>query len=116
MGKVKAERIEQWRRAYIHSATMAQPSVLPPSELSPIEVRFAVDERLLQQQRASATQRIANQIAQIDGDLNTALTEMRKQQQIDLGSLEQRRSAQAAQLGDAYSDRLAAQQVLSGLG
>ena len=110
IGRVKAERIDQWRRTQVASATAVQPSALPASELSAIDARFSAEERQLQEQRTRATKQIADQVAAIGQELNTALTEMERQHQAELASFDQRTSALAAQLDQAHSDHLAAQQ------
>ena len=114
IGRVKAERIDQWRRTQVARATVFQPSALPASELSVIDARFLAEERQLREQRTRATQQIADQIAVIKQELNAALTEMEKRHQDELMSFDQRRSALAAQLGQAHAAHLAArQQVLT---
>ena len=111
IGRVKAERIDQWRRTKVASATAVQPSALPASELSAIDAQFSAEERQLREQRTRATKQIADQIAVIGQELNTALAEMERQHQAELASFDQRKSALAAQLAQAHSDHLAAQQL-----
>ena len=112
IGRVKAQRIDQWRRTQVASATAVQPSALPASELGAIDAQFSAEERQLQEQRTRATEQIADQIAVIGQELNTALTEMERQHQAGLASFDQRKSALAAQLAQAHSDQLAAQQLV----
>ena len=112
IGKVKAERIDQWRRTQVASATAVQPSALPASELGAIDAQFSAEERQLQEQRTRATKQIADQIAVIGQELNTALTELERQHQAELASFGERKSALAAQLAHAHSDHLAAQQLV----
>ena len=45
IGRVKAERIDQWRRTQVAHATVFQPSALPASELSVIDAQFLAEER-----------------------------------------------------------------------
>jgi len=113
IGRVKAERIDQWRRTQVARATAVQPSALPASELSAIDAQFSAEERQLQQQRTRATKQIADQIAVIGQELNAALDEMERRHQAELASFDQRKSARAAQLAQAHSDHLAAQQLVS---
>jgi hypothetical protein len=96
----------------VASATAVQPSALPASELSAIDAQFSAEERQLQEQHTRATKQIADQIAVIGQELNTALTEMQRQHQAGLASFDQRKSALAAQLAQAHSDHLAAQQLV----
>jgi hypothetical protein len=96
----------------VASATAVQPSALPTSELSAIDAQFSAEERQLQEQHTRATKQIADQIAVIGQELNTALTEMERQHQAGLASFDQRKSALAAQLAQAHSDHLAAQQLV----
>ena len=112
IGRVKAQRIAQWRRTQVASATAVQPSALPASELSAIDAQFSAEERHLRKQRTDATKQIADQIAVIGQELNTALAETEKQHQAELAPLGQRKSALAAQLAQAHSDHLAAQQLV----
>ncbi len=112
VGRVKADRIDQWRRAQVANATTFQPSALPASELSAIDAQFLAAERQLREQRTRATQQIADQIAVIKQELNAALTEMEKRHQAELMSFGQRKSALAAALGQAHADQLAAQQLV----
>jgi hypothetical protein len=112
IGRVKAQRIDQWRRAQVASATAVQPSALPASELSAIDEQFSAEERQLQEQRTRATEQIADQIAMIAEELNTALTEMERQHRAELASFDQRKSALAGQLAQAHSDQSAAQQLV----
>jgi ABC-type uncharacterized transport system ATPase component len=112
IGKVKAQRIDQWRRAQVTNAMSSQSSALPVPEMSVIEAQFSAQERQLQDQRARATAQIANQIAGIQQKLNTAQTEMDKRYQAELMSLGQRKAALAAQLGQVHADHLAAQQLV----
>ena len=112
IGRVKAERIDQWRRTQAANATAVQPSALPPPELGTIDAQFLAEERQLQEQRTRASKNIADQVAVLRQELNTALTEMDKRHQDELTSIGQRKSALEAQLGQAHSDRLAAQQLV----
>ena len=112
IGRVKAERIDQWRRTQLASATAGQPSALPASELSAIDAQFSAEERQLQEQRTRATKQIADQIAVIGQELNTALAEMESQHQAELASFGQRKPALAAQLAQAHSGHLAAEQLV----
>ncbi len=112
IGRVKAERIDQWRRTQVAGATAVQPSALPASELSAIDAQFSAEEQQLQEQRTRATKQIAGQIAVMGQELNTALAEMERQHQAELASFDQRKSALAAQLAQAHSDHLAAQQLV----
>ena len=112
IGRVKAERIDQWRQTQVANAKTFQPSVLPASEIAAIGARFSAEQRQLQEQRTRATRQIADQIAVIRRELNTALTEMERRHQAELTSFDQRKSALAARLGQAHSDHLTAQQLV----
>ena len=112
IGRVKAERIDQWRRTQVARATAVQPSALPASELSAIDAQFLAEERQLQEQRTRATKEIAGQIAVIGRELNATLAEMERRHQAELASFDQRTSALAVQLAQAHSDHLAAQQLV----
>jgi len=112
IGRVKAERIDQWRRTQVANATAFQPSALPAPELSALDAQFLAEERQLQEQRTRATKKTADQVAVLRQQLNTALTEMEERHQAELTSFDQRKSALAAQLGQAHSDHLAAQQLV----
>lgn len=112
IGRVKAERIDQWRRAQVANAAAAQPSVLPTAELNAINAQLSAEERRLQERRRRATQQTADQIALIKQEMNAALSEMEKRHQAELASFDQRTSALAAQLGQARSDHLAARQLV----
>ena len=94
------------------NATTFQPSALQASELSAIDAQFLAAERQLREQRTSATQQIAGQVAVIKQELTAALTEMEKRHQAELTSFDERKSALAAALGQAHADQLAAQQLV----
>ena len=55
---------------------------------------------------------IADQTAEIQRQLNVAQIDMDKRHQAERISLDQRRTALAAQLGQAHSDHLAAQELV----
>lgn len=112
IGKVKAQRIDQWRQAQAASAVLLQPSALPASELNAIDTQFTAEERQLREQRTRHTQQIADQIAMIQRELDAALADLDKQHQAELISIDQRKAALAAQLGQAHAGHLAAQQQL----
>ena len=112
IGKVKAERIDQWRQAHVANAMISQPSALPALEMSAIVRQFSTQERQLRDRRARATSQNANQVAGIQQELNTAQIEMDKRYQAELTSLGQRKAALAAQLGQVHADHLAAQQLV----
>ena len=84
----------------------------PASELGAIDAQFSAEERQIQEQRTRATKQIADQVAVLRQELSTALTEMEKRHQAELTSFGQRKSALAAQLGQAHSDHLATQQLV----
>ena len=112
IGRVKADRIDQWRRTQAANAATFQPSALPASELSVIDTQFLAAERQLQEQRRRAAQHVAGQVAMIKQELTAALTEMEKRHQAELTSFGERKSALAAALGQAHADQLAAQHLV----
>ena len=112
IGEVKARRIEQWRQAQVANAVRLQPSALPPSELHAIEAQFAAEERQLQEERARLTGQIADKIAMIQRELDAALADADKEHKAELIPVAQRKAELAAQLGQAHSGHLAAQQQL----
>ena len=112
IGRVKADRIDQWRRTQAANAATFQPSALPASELSVIDTQFLAAERQLQEQRRRAAQHAAGQVAVIKQELTAALTEMEKRHQAELTSFGEHKSALAAALGQAHADQLAAQHLV----
>ena len=112
IGKVKAERIEQWRCTQVASAMISQPSAVPAPEMNAIEAQFVAQERSLQEQRARATAQIADRIAEIQRELTAAQIDLDKRHQAERTSFDQRKTALAAQLGQTHSDHLAAQELV----
>ena len=112
IGKVKAERIEQWRHTQVASAMISQPSAVPAAEMNAIEAQFMAQERSLQEQLARATAQIADRIAKIQRESNAAQIDLDKRHQAERFSFDQRQTALAAQLGQAHSDHLAAQELV----
>lgn len=112
IGKVKAERIEQWRYTQVAKAMISQPSAVPGAEMNAMDAQFMAEERSLQEQLARATGQIADRIAEIQRELNAAQIDMDKRQQAERTSLDQRKTALAAQLGLAHSDHLAAERLV----
>jgi hypothetical protein len=112
IGEVKARRIEQWRQAQVANAVRLQPSALPPAELHAIDAQLAAEERQLKEERARLTGQIADKIAVIQRELDAALADADKQHKTELIPVTQRKAELAAQLGQAHSGHLAAQQQL----
>ncbi len=112
IGKVKAERIEQWRYTQVASAMISQPAAVPAAEMNAIDAQFMAQERSLQERLARATAQIADQIAKIQRESDAAQIDMDKRHQAERTSLGQRQTVLAAQLGQAHSDHLAAQQLV----
>jgi hypothetical protein len=112
IGEVKARQIDQWRQGQAARAARQQPSALPPADLRVIDAQFAARERQLRDKRTRVTQRIADQVAAIQQELDAALAEVDKEQRTEQVPVDQRRTALAAKLGHAHSGRHAAQQEL----
>ncbi len=112
IGKVKAERIEQWRNTQVASAMISQPSALPAPEMNAIDAQFMAQERSLHEQLARATAHIGDQIAKIQRESDAAQIDMDQRHQAERTSFDQRKTALTAQLGQAHSDHLAAQQLV----
>jgi hypothetical protein len=113
IGQERARRIDLWRHGQVASAVRRQPSALPAAELRIIDAQFAAQERRLREERARVTQQIAGQVAAIRQERDGALAAADKQQQDAQNPIDQRRTELAAELGQAYAGRLAAQQELS---
>ena len=114
IGEVKARRIEQWRQAQVANTARLRPSALPLSERQAIEAQFATEERQLQQERTRLTGQIADKIAVIRRELDAALADADKEYNAELIPVVQRKAELAAQLDQAHSDHLTAQQQLLG--
>ncbi|MGC1583547.1 MAG: hypothetical protein WA766_18850, partial [Candidatus Acidiferrales bacterium] len=112
IGEVKAQRLEQWRQGQIANAVRRQPSALSTSELQAIDVEFAAQERPLRDERTRLIQQIAAQSAVIKQELDAALAAAAAQQRTEQTPIDQRRTELAAQLSQAHSSHLAAQQQL----
>jgi len=112
VGEVKARRIEQWRQGQVASAVRRQPSALPAPELQVIDAKFAAQERQLRDERSRVIQQIEGQIAAIKQELDVALAAVDKQQRTEQIPIDERRTELAAQLSQAHSAHLAAQQEL----
>jgi hypothetical protein len=110
IGEVKARRIEQWRQAQVANTARLQPSALPPSKLQAIEAQFAAEERQLQERRTRLTGQIADKIAMIRRELDAALADAGNEYNAELIPVAQRKAELAAQLGQAHSGYLTAQQ------
>jgi hypothetical protein len=115
IGEVKARKIDQWRQAQLAIAMRYQPSALAASELHAINAQFAEEERRLNEERVRLARGIADQIAAIQRDLDSELADIDKRHQAELIPVNQRIAELAAQLGQAYSDHLAAQKQLTDL-
>jgi len=112
IGEVKARRIEQWRQAQVANTARLRPSALPLSERQAIEAQFATEERQLQQERTRLTGQIADKIAVIRQELDAALADADKEYNAELIPVVQRKAELTAQLDQAHSDHLTAQQQL----
>jgi hypothetical protein len=91
---------------------ISQPSTVPTPEMNAIDAQFMTQERSLQEQRAHATAQTADQTADIQREFKAAQIDMDQRHQAERTSLGQRKTALAAQLGQAHSDHLAAQQLV----
>ena len=76
------------------------------------QVSLKADFDRRQQKAPDETGSIADQMADLQRELNAAQIDMDKRHQADRISLDQRRTALAAQLGQAHSDHLAAQELV----
>jgi hypothetical protein len=112
IGEVKARRIEQWRQAQVAAAVRFQPSALPPDELHAVDAQFAAEERQLKEKRARLAGQIADKIAVIQRELDAALADADNQHRTELVTFAQRKAELSAQLGQARSGHLAAEQQL----
>jgi predicted nucleic acid-binding Zn-ribbon protein len=112
VGEVKAQRLEQWRQSHVADAVRRQPSALPTSELRAIDAEFAAQERQISDERARVTKQIAAQSAAIKQELDAALATAADQQRPERMRLDQRRTGLMAELGQAHSSQLNAQQQL----
>jgi hypothetical protein len=78
-----------------------------------IQADFSGRQRKVSRETESMDRGIADQVAAIQRDLDSRLADMDKRHQAELIPVNQRIAELAAQLGQAYSDHLAAQRQLS---
>jgi hypothetical protein len=112
IGQMKATQLDQWRRNQVAYATQRQPTVLSPSELASIEVRFAAEEQRLRDERTRVADEIASQLASIEKELADALIALNNEQADERDAIDQRRAGSAAQLGQAILHQRRAEQSL----
>ena len=91
---------------------ISQPSALPTPEMNAVDTQFMAEERSLQEQHARAAAQIADQIAEIQRELTAAQIDMDKRHQAERTSFDRRKTVLAAELGQAHSDHLAAQELV----